>query len=516
MFNPSEPAYIRNVDRSQDGRRGASEPVVQPWRAAAPDRSVVPRLVHVASAGHGPNAAQDSATHETPAQRLSLLWPISLIAAVLYGSLLPFDVDWTALRRAGGLGLPSLGLQGANLEDVVTNVLVYIPLGLALVLCGRRRARTRPARLCLAVVIGAAVSLLAESLQAGIVMRVPSWIDVALNALGTAIGAMLGAAFYGVVVAALGRLRRKLTEHPFATLSSILTIGLFLYCLAPFDFITDTAGLHASFVRTGRELLPSRATAVGGPSQTLTMAKLIGAVWFAVLGYLLALAARESGRSPVHALGSAIKHGFILAGLIELMQLFTASHQCELAAVAMRTFAVMSGAGCAAFLLDHIPDWRWKQRPELVLPTMALAALIVFQVFALFASSVQPPPWLLHRIDLSQVRWVPFEALWGQSMAGAASEALTALATYGALTLTIVLILRRTRVAAVPLIAGIAVTSFALSVEAFKACTVSPAPDLTGPVLAVIAAAAALRLCAALQPGSPASASTPYPARVAD
>lgn len=514
MFNPSKPAYIRNVDPCPNGQRGASERVVQSVRAAKLDRSTARRLVHVASTGHSPSAAQDSGTLETPAHGLSLLWPIGLIAAVLYGSLLPFDVDWTAFRRAGGFGLPSLRLQGANLEDIVTNVLVYIPLGLALVLGGRRRATTRPVRLCLAVVVGAAVSLLAETLQTGIVMRVPSWIDVALNALGTAIGALLGAAFYGLFVAALGRLRRKLTEHPFATLSSILTIGLLLYCLAPFDFITDTAGLHASFIRTGRELLPSRATAVGGLSTTLMVAKLSGAVWFAVLGYLLALAARESGRSPVHALGSAIKHGFILAGLIELMQLFTASHQCELAAVAVRTFAVMSGAGCAAFLLDHIPDWRWKQRPELVLPTMVLAALIIFQVFAVFASSVQPDPWLLHRIDLSQVRWVPFETLWGQSLAGAASEALTSLVTYGTLTLTLILILRRTRFAAVPLIAGIVVTSFALSVEALKACTVSAAPDLTGPVLAVIAAAAALRLCAALQPGSLASA-TPSPARAA-
>ncbi len=514
MFNPSKPAYIRNVDPCPNGLRGASQHLVQPLRAAELDRSLVPRLVHVASAGHGPTVAQNSGTHETHAHGLSLLWPIGLIAAVLYGSLLPFDVNWTAFQRAGGLGLPSLGLQGTNLEDIVTNVLVYIPLGLALVLCGKRRARTRPVRLCIAVVIGAAVSLLAETLQTGIVMRVPSWIDVALNALGTAIGAMLGAAFYGLAATALGRLRRELAEHPFATLSSILTIGLLLYCLAPFDFITNTAALHASFVRTGRELLPSHATAIGGFSTTVMIAKLIGAVWFAVLGYLLALAARESGRSPIHALGSAIKHGFILASLIELMQLFTASHQCELAAVALRTFAVMSGAGCAAFLLDHIPDWRWKQRPELVLPTMVLAALIIFQVFAVFASSVQPAPWLLHRIDLSQVRWLPFEALWGQPLAGAASEALTALATYGTLTLTFVLILRRTRFSAVPLIAGIAVTSFALSVEALKACTVSAAPDLTGPVLAFIAAAAALRLCAALEQSSPAPA-TPSPARAA-
>ena len=125
---------------------------------------------------------------------LSAAWPALLIAAVLYGSLIPFTIDVTALNLSNGFGLLGIGVHGATREDFLTNVLIYVPVGLSLMLCRRGGSgRWRAARIPAAVMIGTAVSILAETLQTGISARVASWTDVALNAIGTLLGAGLGA-----------------------------------------------------------------------------------------------------------------------------------------------------------------------------------------------------------------------------------------------------------------------------------------------------------------------------------
>ncbi|MFQ5496166.1 MAG: hypothetical protein ACE5EX_12390, partial [Phycisphaerae bacterium] len=82
---------------------------------------------------------------------ISILWPLGMLAAVLYGSWIPFEFNWLALNADDGFGLFQLGFRGTTVEDVVTNLLVYVPVGLTLILCGARTRIVRLARLPLVV-----------------------------------------------------------------------------------------------------------------------------------------------------------------------------------------------------------------------------------------------------------------------------------------------------------------------------------------------------------------------------
>ena len=120
-----------------------------------------------------------------------------------------------------------------------------------------------------------------------------------------------------------------LFRSPFNTATFVLTLALLVYNLAPFDFVTTTRDLHASFGRA--RIIPIR---LPDPSAAVVQAthwvgEMQGAAWFLVLGYLLALAGREIGRHPFSAFTSALKQGVGLAGLIEFMQLFTRSHSFD-------------------------------------------------------------------------------------------------------------------------------------------------------------------------------------------
>nr|WP_217344901.1 VanZ family protein [Noviherbaspirillum sp. L7-7A]MBV0879097.1 VanZ family protein [Noviherbaspirillum sp. L7-7A] len=109
-------------------------------------------------------------------------------ALLVYGSLYPFS-HWQAPA------LPAMAFLlhwPAHLDkaDVLQNVLVYAPFGLlaALWLAGRMQAR--PAAL-LATIMGTALSMAMECLQQFNPARVASLVDIAMNALGSGLGALL-------------------------------------------------------------------------------------------------------------------------------------------------------------------------------------------------------------------------------------------------------------------------------------------------------------------------------------
>jgi hypothetical protein len=73
--------------------------------------------------------------------------------------------------------------------DVALNLVGFVPLGVMLVLVGARAPRTNP--LISAVLIAALVSLLIEVLQAWIPTRSSSALDLTLNTMGGALGAVV-------------------------------------------------------------------------------------------------------------------------------------------------------------------------------------------------------------------------------------------------------------------------------------------------------------------------------------
>jgi len=146
-------------------------------------------------------------------------------ALLVYGSLYPF-AHWNAQE------LPSMAFLlnwPAHLDkaDVLQNVLVYAPFGLlaALWLAGTMRATQAAA---LATVMGAGLSLAMECLQQFNPARVASPVDIAMNALGSGLGALLAGTmlrhtFHGGLIQAW---RDRWFRH-----GALANTGLVIVCL---------------------------------------------------------------------------------------------------------------------------------------------------------------------------------------------------------------------------------------------------------------------------------------------
>lgn len=120
----------------------------------------------------------------------SSAWPLALAttALVVYASLYPFE-GWR------DQGLSPLSFFTASLPrywtgfDVGINLLGYAPLGFLLALASLRSGANRFA-ITLATLSAALLSLLMETLQGYLPARVPSNVDLALNAAGAWLGAL--------------------------------------------------------------------------------------------------------------------------------------------------------------------------------------------------------------------------------------------------------------------------------------------------------------------------------------
>lgn len=119
--------------------------------------------------------------------------PLALLyaALIVYASLYPFT-GWRDVGVAPWAYLRAPLPQYWTRFDVVSNLLGYAPLGflLALVLLPGRRGWLA---LLLATLGGAALSFTMEALQMYLPLRVPSNVDLALNAAGTLLGALAAA-----------------------------------------------------------------------------------------------------------------------------------------------------------------------------------------------------------------------------------------------------------------------------------------------------------------------------------
>jgi VanZ family protein len=118
-------------------------------------------------------------------------WPLALIyvGLIVYASLYPFT-DWRDQGIAPWTFLLAAPARYWTGFDVTINVLGYIPLGGLLALSALRTGRIRRAVLVPALA-GALLSLVMESLQSYLPVRVSSREDLMLNALGASTGAIM-------------------------------------------------------------------------------------------------------------------------------------------------------------------------------------------------------------------------------------------------------------------------------------------------------------------------------------
>src|SRR5664279_3462442 len=116
-------------------------------------------------------------------------------ALIVYASLYPF-VGWR-IPGVGILDFLTLGWpRWWTTFDLVSNLLGYMPLGFLLVVALLRSGRRAGPATIVAIAGGTLLSLSMEVLQNYLPHRVSSNVDLGLNALGTALGAGLGAALH--------------------------------------------------------------------------------------------------------------------------------------------------------------------------------------------------------------------------------------------------------------------------------------------------------------------------------
>jgi VanZ family protein len=133
----------------------------------------------------------------------SSAWPLAFLfaAMVVYASLYPFS-GW---RDQGEVPLAFLQAplpQYWTGFDIAANLVGYAPLGFLLALALRRSGEGRWTWL-VAWGLPVLLSVVVETLQSYLPMRVPSNVDLALNAVGAALGVMLA-----LLIERLGALRR--------------------------------------------------------------------------------------------------------------------------------------------------------------------------------------------------------------------------------------------------------------------------------------------------------------------
>ena len=126
-----------------------------------------------------------------------LLWLASSVF-IVYGTSLPFhfvlDTRFAAARLAAtsfDVLPPTDASSGVSVSDMVQNVLLFVPFGALGFVVLRHRWQWRPSiALVTASLLGAALSVLVETLQLFTIDRSASVNDVFTNSLGAALGAI--------------------------------------------------------------------------------------------------------------------------------------------------------------------------------------------------------------------------------------------------------------------------------------------------------------------------------------
>lgn len=424
---------------------------------------------------------------------------------LIYGSLLPLQFDYGHAEGLWRGNLTPLSLHRPTLEDLVVNVLVYVPLGFFGGLALRRheaRCGRVPVLLCV-VSLAVLLSLTLECLQAFVPARVPSWVDVFLNAMGGAVGATIALVVREFSRRDDGRLPEHLKRRPMASTAVVLSVGLLLWNLAPFDFVLRTSGIAESFLHAHWSVIPQLPVTSMSRLVSLLVPELDGAVWFAVLAYIVVLACRETGRTPQSAVLWSIQHGLILAVLIEFLQLFTRSHVFEVSAIVVRVPASVIGAAAAAYVVCG--QNRLSQRYNVHrAPTGLLMLLLLYQPYRLVVFALSPVEGAV--VANRVVNFIPFYALWREPAVSAALEIAGVILSFGTFALVLGMVLVRIH-ARYPWAKTVAVvTMAALVLESLQTIVPGRTPD---PSVAILALSTTIAIGAVGRRAMPAAAASP-------
>ena len=432
----------------------------------------------------------------------SMIWLAitgACIVVVAYGSLLPFHFRGVPTQFFSFAALQPPRKTGISLEDVLVNLLVYVPIGFSATWLLRSLRRGPMIAMALATIACSLLSLLVENLQSVIPERVPSTTDFVMNTTGGFIGVMIALLGPISVRALFPRLREAVHERPLHVLGLIVGGALLVSQLFPFDFVRSSDELHAAFRRSQWSV----PFLTGANRVDLRPFRLVdespAAAWFAAWAGMIALDRRLRGRSPRSAFVVAACETAAVAALIEVVQLFVLSHVFEASAILLRGVAAILGAAVGTLHAERVRSSAWRQRPAILVPTWSILVLAAMQTapqINQFLHVVRSTAW---NALASPHLALPFVADWRGSMSAAAGRFLDNAIAVVALCIPLSILARRIGARRPWFAAVLAIVVLGLVTTAVDAARSNRAVDITHPLLASLTAMAMSRVYPALR-----------------
>ncbi len=263
-----------------------------------------------------------------------------------YGSFVPLrprGISWDdAVRQF--VATPFIPLARASKSDLITNVLLFVPIGFFAL--GALANHSRKAAFAWTVptaMLCAALSVAIEFGQIFVHGRTPSWNDVFAESLGAAFGVLVWVACGNTVVDWLAPVRHSTSaaDRLFRLLGAYTFVWLVLAVL-PLDFTIRPQELAEKF-RSGRIILEPF-----GPRATLqdVLTTLLMAV---PVGACAILTASQLNRPRVIGLVA----GLSVALLVEFAQVLAVSRTADVTDVLMNAAGIAVGVALASRWLDR-------------------------------------------------------------------------------------------------------------------------------------------------------------------
>ena len=276
-------------------------------------------------------------------RRIAGLW-LGLLAFLVYGSWAPMALQPQPLAEAWGrfLALPGAWEGAFSRSDLAVNFVLTVPLAFGAAYLAATLPSPR-ARGCWTLLAWPALLLVSVGVEFGQLYfppRTPSWTDVAMQALGSAVGLLLFVALGARAQAGVADLSARLP------VGQRLERWLFVYLLLllawqtmPLDLTVSPVEIYRKW-RDGRVLLLpfSALPADGWAALWQCAADLLPWIPVGALGWMAL---------PRPGLGGLLGRAVAVAAAVELVQLFVVSRVSDVTDVFMGSAGVLAGAALA-------------------------------------------------------------------------------------------------------------------------------------------------------------------------